>query len=79
MSKIVKIRPFKMFEPNISSYRVFYGLSENHKIIEKLNKVIAILKGQAPTSSSQGHTALPPLYGGGLTVYIPYSGKFALC
>ncbi len=32
--KLSKIRPVKIFELNTSSYRVFYGLSENHKIIE---------------------------------------------
>ncbi len=32
--KLSKSGRFKMFELNTSSYRVFYGLSENHKIIE---------------------------------------------
>ncbi len=32
--KLPKSDRFNIFELNTSSYRVFYGLSENHKIIE---------------------------------------------
>ncbi len=46
--KLSKSGCFKSFELNTSSYRVFYGLSENRKmiVIKQIKlQVIAILKG----------------------------------